>query len=81
MASSSRFNSINRSLTRNSSVDGKCHRRVTKLCKDLNPSLVYVTAFSNIEIMSRYLAVLSWKTDVWESETPSNMIQFNGDYF
>ncbi len=43
--------------------------------------LVYVTAFPNRSIMSRYLGEIAWETEVWVADAPSHLIHFNGSRF
>jgi BsuBI/PstI restriction endonuclease domain len=43
--------------------------------------LVYVTAFPNRAIMSRYLGEIAWETEVWVVDAPSHLIHFNGERF
>jgi hypothetical protein len=43
--------------------------------------LVYVTAFPNRAIMSRYLGDIAWETEVWVADAPSHLIHFNGERF
>lgn len=43
--------------------------------------LVFVTAFPNRSIMSRYLGEIAWETEVWVADAPSHLIHFNGSRF
>ncbi|WP_246550975.1 BsuBI/PstI family type II restriction endonuclease [Photorhabdus caribbeanensis] len=43
--------------------------------------LVYVTAFPNRSIMSRYLGEIVWESEVWVADAPSHLIHFNGVRF
>lgn len=69
------------SVTSHGPVDGKRHAELAKLFKDAKPGLVYVTAFPDRRTMSKYLADISWETEVWVAESPTHMIHFNGDRF
>mgnify|MGYP000284446077 FL=1 len=69
------------SVTSHGPVDGKRHNELTKLFKDSKPGLVYVTAFPDRKTMAKYVAAISWETEVWISEDPTHMIHFNGDRF
>jgi adenine-specific DNA-methyltransferase len=69
------------SVTSHGPVDGKRHNELTKLFKDSKPGLVYVTAFPDRKTMAKYVAAISWETEVWVSEAPTHMIHFNGDRF
>jgi adenine-specific DNA-methyltransferase len=43
--------------------------------------LFFVTAFPNRKEMTRYLAEISWETEVWVANQPEHMIHFNGERF
>jgi len=40
-----------------------------------------VTAFLTRRAMTKYLADISWETEVWVAEAPSHLIHFNGERF
>ncbi len=69
------------SVTSHGPVDGKRHAELAKLFAGSKAGLVYVTAFPNRSIMSRYLGEIAWETEVWVADAPSHMIHFNGEKF
>ncbi len=69
------------SVTSHGPVDGKRHGELSKLFKNAKPGLVYVTAFPDRKIMTKYLSDISWETEVWTADAPTHMIHFNGDRF
>jgi len=69
------------SVTSHGPVDGKRHQELTRLFAGSTAGLVYVTAFPSRTIMSRYLAQISWETEVWVADAPSHLIHFNGERF
>ncbi|NOZ37273.1 MAG: N-6 DNA methylase [Gammaproteobacteria bacterium] len=69
------------SVTSHGPVDGKRHGELSKLFENSKPGLVYVTAFPDRGIMSRYITEISWETEVWVAEAPTHMIHFNGERF
>lgn len=69
------------SVTSHGPVDGKRHGELSKLFKNARPGLVYVTAFPDRAIMSKYITEISWETEVWVAEAPTHMIHFNGERF
>ncbi|MER0215099.1 MAG: restriction endonuclease [Nitrosomonas sp.] len=69
------------SVTSHGPVDGKRHAELAQLFADSNAGLVYVTAFPNRSIMSRYLSEIAWETEVWVADAPSHLIHFNGVRF
>jgi hypothetical protein len=69
------------SVTSHGPVDGKRHAELAKLFAGSEAGLVYVTAFPNRSIMSRYLAEIAWETEVWVADAPSHLIHFNGVRF
>lgn len=69
------------SVTSHGPVDGKRHAELAKLFVGSKAGLVYVTAFPNRAIMSRYLGEIAWETEVWVADAPSHLIHFNGERF
>jgi hypothetical protein len=69
------------SVTSHGPVDGKRHSELARLFAGSPAGLVYVTAFPNRAIMSRYLGEISWETEVWVADAPSHLIHFNGERF
>jgi len=69
------------SVTSHGPVDGKRHAELTKLFAGSTAGLVYVAAFPNRSIMSRYLGEIAWETEVWVADAPSHLIHFNGVRF
>lgn len=69
------------SVTSHGPVDGKRHGELSKLFENAKPGLVYVTAFPDRKIMTKYLSDISWETEVWTADAPTHMIHFNGDRF
>lgn len=69
------------SVTSHGPVDGKRHTELAKLFARSKAGLVYVTAFPNRAVMSRYLGEIAWETEVWVADTPSHLIHFNGVRF
>jgi hypothetical protein len=60
------------------------NRRLTELVRKFsasNAGLVYVTAFTTREEMSRHLDEIAWGTEVWIADAPSHLIHFNGKRF
>lgn len=69
------------SVTSHGPVDGKRHAELARLFAGSTAGLVYVTAFPNRAIMSRYLGEIAWETEVWVADAPSHLIHFNGVRF
>lgn len=69
------------SVTSHGPVDGKRHAELGTLFAGSKAGLVYVTAFPNRAIMSRYLGEIAWETEVWVADAPSHLIHFNGVRF
>lgn len=69
------------SVTSHGPVDGKRHAELAKLFAASTAGLVYVTAFPNRAVMSRYLGDIAWETEVWVADAPSHLIHFNGARF
>jgi len=69
------------SVTSHGPVDGKRHDELKALFADSTAGLVFVTAFPNRSLMSRYLGEIAWETEVWVADAPSHLIHFNGERF
>lgn len=69
------------SVTSHGPVDGKRHAELARLFAGSTAGLVYVTAFPNRSLMSRYLGDIAWETEVWVADAPSHLIHFNGVRF
>ena len=69
------------SVTSHGPVDAKRHNELAALFADAEPDLVYVTAFPDRGVMGKYLADISWETEVWCADTPSHLIHFDGERF
>ena len=69
------------SVTSHGPVDGKRHSELRKLFAGAKLGLVYVTAFPNRQVMSRYVGEIAWETEVWVADAPSHLIHFNGVRF
>ncbi len=69
------------SVTSHGPVDSKRHAELTALFANNSAGVVYVTAFPDRQVMSRYLRDISWETDVWIADAPSHLIHFDGERF
>ncbi len=69
------------SVTSHGPVDAKRHNELAALFFGAEPGLVYVTAFPDRTVMGRYLADISWETEVWCADAPSHLIHFDGERF
>jgi hypothetical protein len=72
---------LSESVTSHGPVDAKRHAELARLFANATAGLVYVTAFPNRAIMSRYLGDIAWETEVWVADAPSHLIHFNGERF
>ena len=68
-------------VTSHGPVDGKRHEELRKLFACASAGIVYVTAFPDRAIMSRYLGDIAWETEVWVADSPDHLIHFNGSRF
>lgn len=69
------------SVTSHGPVDAKRHTELAELFSNVEPGLVYATAFPDRSLMARYLGVISWETEVWVADAPDHLIHFNGERF
>ncbi|MCY4101526.1 MAG: BsuBI/PstI family type II restriction endonuclease, partial [Rhodobacteraceae bacterium] len=65
------------SVTSHGPVDAKRHSELKLLFENANPGLVFVTAFPDRSVMRKYLADISWETEVWCADSPTHLIHFN----
>ncbi len=68
-------------VTSHGPVDGKRRDELGRLFAGSKAGLVFVTAFLDRAAMVRYLADISWETEVWVADAPSHLIHFNGERF
>ena len=68
-------------VTSHGPVNLKRHNELKQLFRSSNKGLVFVTAFPSRKEMIRYLAEISWETEVWVADQPDHMIHFNGERF
>ena len=61
-------------------IDSKRQIELEKLFKT-NLTIIYVSAFPNRTIFTRFSQDIAWETDVWIADNPTHMIHFNGDKF
>jgi hypothetical protein len=69
------------SVTSHGPVDGKRYEELSTLFASSTAGLVYVTALPTRNLLSKFMPVIAWETEVWVAESPSHMIHFNGDKF
>jgi adenine-specific DNA-methyltransferase len=68
-------------VTSHGPVNLKRRNELKRLFKSSRKGLVFVTAFPSRKEMTRYLAEISWETEVWVADQPDHMIHFNGERF
>jgi adenine-specific DNA-methyltransferase len=68
-------------VTSHGPVNLKRHNELKQLFRWSHKGLVFVTAFPSRKEMTRYLAEISWETEVWVANQPEHMIHFNGERF
>jgi hypothetical protein len=68
-------------VTSHGPVNPKRHFELKHLFHQSQVGLVFVTAFLDRKTMAKYLADISWETEVWVAESPSHLIHFNGERF
>lgn len=68
-------------VTSHGPVNAKRRDELAELFKGSKAGLVYVTTFLTRKAMVKYLADISWETEVWVAESPDHMIHFDGEKF
>jgi hypothetical protein len=68
-------------VTSHGPVGPKRHDELRVLFAGASPGLVFVTAFLDRKTLARFIADISWETEVWVAEAPTHLIHFNGERF
>jgi adenine-specific DNA-methyltransferase len=68
-------------VTSHGAVNLKRRNELKQIFQPSRKGLVFVTAFPSRREMTRYLAEISWETEVWVADQPEHMIHFNGERF
>jgi type II restriction enzyme len=68
-------------VTSRGPVDAKRRGELSALFGGASAGLVFVTAFLDRRALAKYLGDISWRTEVWLSDSPDHLIHFNGGYF
>ncbi|BAZ84912.1 BsuBI/PstI family type II restriction endonuclease [Dolichospermum compactum] len=68
-------------VTSHGPVNLKRHNELKQLFQSSSKGLVFMTAFPSRKDMTRYLAEISWETEVWVADQPDHLIHFNGERF
>lgn len=69
------------SVTSHGPVDNKRYDELTALFKGCTADIIFVSAFPDRSIFTKYLQDIAWESEVWIADNPSHMIHFNGDKF
>ncbi len=57
------------------------HLELEQLTKNCKADRIYVTAFLDRATFRKFVADISWETEVWIAEDPEHLIHFDGDKF
>jgi len=68
-------------VTSHGPVNPKRRQELKTLFAGSKAGIVYVTAFLDRKTMLKYLAEISWETEVWIAKTPTHLIHLNGERF
>ena len=68
-------------VTSHGPIDQKRQNELKDLFGKGNADLVFVTAFKSRRAMTKYLADISWETEVWIADAPNHLIHFDGERF
>ncbi|PZO36012.1 MAG: restriction endonuclease [Pseudanabaena frigida] len=68
-------------VTSHGPVNLKRRNELKQIFHSSREGLVFVTAFPSRKEMTKYLAEISWETEVWVADQPDHMIHFNGERF
>ncbi len=68
-------------VTSHGPVNPKRREELRDLFSASSAGLVFVTAFENRRTLAKYVADISWETEVWVAENPTHLIHFDGERF
>ena len=68
-------------VTSHGPIDQKRKNELTALFAGARPGLVFVSAFPDRKVFTRFQANIAWETEVWIAESPDHLIHFNGERF
>ena len=68
-------------VTSHGPVNPKRREELRCLFSASSAGLVFVTAFENRRTLAKYVADISWETEVWVAEDPTHLIHFDGERF
>jgi len=68
-------------VTSHGPVNPKRREELRDLFSATSAGLVFVTAFENRRTLAKYVADISWETEVWVAEDPTHLIHFDGERF
>ena len=68
-------------VTSHGPIDAKRKKELQEIFASVASGIVYVTAFPDSKTMKKYVAEISWETEVWIAESPDHMIHFDGQQF
>ena len=68
-------------VTSHGPVNPKRREELRELFSASSAGLVFVTAFENRRTLAKYIADISWETEVWVAEDPTHLIHFDGERF
>ena len=68
-------------VTSHGPIDAKRKKELQEIFTSAASGIVYVTAFPDSKTMKKYVAEISWETEVWIAESPDHMIHFDGQRF
>lgn len=57
------------------------HYQLKELTSECKADIIFVTAFPDRTTFRKFVADISWETEVWIADAPDHLIHFNGDKF
>jgi hypothetical protein len=55
------------------------HKRLQELTEHCTAGRIYVSAFANAKAFRKFVADISWETEVWLVDDPDHLIHFDGE--
>ncbi len=68
-------------VTSHGHIDQKRQNELKQIFANSGAGLIFVTAFESRQAMTKYLADISWESEVWIADAPDHLIHFDGERF
>ena len=60
-------------------INPQRYEELQQLFGNATAQLIYMTALLDKKALTKYVAEIAWGTEVWLADSPSHLLQFNGE--